>query len=448
MSFFIKNKRKNVIGSNKFAKVKKKVTSKLSKNEEITSSEDEDYLDKDVAEESSSDENETAQEKKVRLAKAYLEEIQKEEAKRLANDVDERAVSRRLKEDYLKETGRLRLSVADSYSSVDDTNASILKCREQTSITCLCITSDDKYIFSGSKNGVVVKYSIASLKKEGVIPFVKQPDPKNILGHSKSISSIAISSDNKFLVVGDESVDIHIWDPKTLKFIKKLCGHKGGITGLCFRKDTHTLYSCSKDRTIKVWNLDEMSYVETLFGHQDVVTSIDALYKDRLASCGGRDLRIFKITEETQLIFNGHEGNIDCVKLINEENFLSCGDDGQICIWSVMRKKPLCVIKNAHGSEPINGQPLWINTVTSFVNTDLVASGSRDGYVKLWKLENSFKTAKLCLEIPIVGFVNAMSFTSDGTKLVIGVSREHRFGRWTTEKSAKNVIMVIPFNKK
>lgn len=64
MSFFIKNKRKNVIGSNKFAKVKKKVTSKLSKNEEITSSEDEDYLDKDVAEESSSDENETAQEKK------------------------------------------------------------------------------------------------------------------------------------------------------------------------------------------------------------------------------------------------------------------------------------------------------------------------------------------------------------------------------------------------
>lgn len=73
-----------------------------------------------------------------------------------------------------------------------------------------------------------------------------------------------------------------------------------------------------------------MAYVETLFGHQDGITAVDALYKDRAITAGGRDntLRFWKITEESQLIFNGHNGSIDTVRLINEEHFVSGGDDG------------------------------------------------------------------------------------------------------------------------
>lgn len=41
-------------------------------------------------------------------------------------------------------------------------------------------------------------------------------------------------------------------------------------------------------------------------------------------------VRIWKITEESQLIYNGHRGSIEDVKLINDENFLSCGDDGYV----------------------------------------------------------------------------------------------------------------------
>lgn len=65
-------------------------------------------------------------------------------------------------------------------------------------------------------------------------------------------------------------------------------------------------------------------------GHQDAITSIDALNKERAITAGGRDnsLRVWKIPEESQLIFNGHQGSIDCVRLINEDHFVSCGDDG------------------------------------------------------------------------------------------------------------------------
>lgn len=66
------------------------------------------------------------------------------------------------------------------------------------------------------------------------------------------------------------------------------------------------------------------------FGHQTAVTSIDALSRERAITAGGSDcsLRIWKITEESQLIYNGHKDGIECVKLINDENFVSGGEDG------------------------------------------------------------------------------------------------------------------------
>lgn len=57
---------------------------------------------------------------------------------------------------------------------------------------------------------------------------------------------------------------------------------------------------------------------------------MDALTRERAVTSGGRDnsVRIWKIPEESQLVFNGHQGSIDCVRLINEDHFVSCGDDG------------------------------------------------------------------------------------------------------------------------
>lgn len=66
------------------------------------------------------------------------------------------------------------------------------------------------------------------------------------------------------------------------------------------------------------------------YGHQSAITCIDALARERAITSGGSDrsIRIWKIVEESQLVYNGHSGSIDIVKLINEENFISAGDDG------------------------------------------------------------------------------------------------------------------------
>lgn len=119
------------------------------------------------------------------------------------------------------------------------------------------------------------------------------------------------------------------------------------------------------------------------FGHQNSITSIDALSRERAITSGGFDgsIRIWKIVEESQLIFNGHSGNcIDEVKLINEENFLSCGNDGQLCVWGCLKKKPLCIVPDAHGKDETNNQSLWISSIATLLNTDLIASGTLLSY--------------------------------------------------------------------
>ena len=47
------------------------------------------------------------------------------------------------------------------------------------------------------------------------------------------------------------------------------------------------------------------------FGHEDSVTGIDSLSRDRAVTCGGRDrtLRVWKVVEESQLVFNA-QGNL------------------------------------------------------------------------------------------------------------------------------------------
>lgn len=72
------------------------------------------------------------------------------------------------------------------------------------------------------------------------------------------------------------------------------------------------------------------NFIISRFGHQSAITAIDALSRERAITSGGPDctLRFWKITEESQLIYNGHRNSIENVKFINDENFISSGADG------------------------------------------------------------------------------------------------------------------------
>merc|ERR1711890_19998 len=142
----------------------------------------------------------------------------------------------------------------------------------------------------------------------------------------------------------------------------------------------------------------------------DAITSIDCLHRERCVTSGGLDgaIRVWKIVEESQLIFRGHTEFIDSVKLLNEENFISCSNDGSLAVWHVSKRKPTHLVKEAHGLQP-NGLPNWISAIATYVNTDLVASGSCDGYIRLWQCKGNRRLIPINT-VPVPGFINWLSF--------------------------------------
>ncbi|XP_072238116.1 U3 small nucleolar RNA-interacting protein 2 isoform X1 [Leuresthes tenuis] len=400
--------------------------------------------------------DETPQEKKLRLAKLYLEQLKEEEEVKVDDDFFETdLIAGRLQEEVLEQKGKLQRLIAKDLLAPDVSEIRVLR-GHKLPITCLVITPDDKCIFSAAKDCSIIKWNIESGKKVHTIPGGRKGTEERHVGHTAHILCMAISSDGKYLATGDMNKLIMIWEAETCKHLYKFTGHKGPVSGLSFRRGTHDLYSASHDRSVKVWNVDENAYVETLFGHQDAITGLDSLSRECCVTAGGRDgtVRVWKIPEESQLVFHGHEGSIDCIQLINEEHMITGADDGSVSLWSVNKKKPLGTVKQAHGRHGDAGleQPHWVASVAALQNSDTVASGasgcSHNSQVNVWKCGQNYRGLELLFSVPVSGFVNSLKFSSSGQFLVAGVGQEHRLGRWWRLKEAKNGIYIIPLKRK
>ena len=124
------------------------------------------------------------------------------------------------------------------------------------------------------------------------------------------------------------------------------------------------------------------------FGHQDGVLGIASLFRERAVTCGARDMtvRLWKVPEESQLVFTSSPTSLDCVAMIDERRFVTGAENGlvawefvaapfnlfasTIAIWDTGRKKPIAQVQNAHG------EGNWISSVASVHFTDLIASGT------------------------------------------------------------------------
>jgi len=197
------------------------------------------------------------------------------------------------------------------------------------------------------------------------------------------------------------------------------------------------------DRSVMLWNCDEKMYIESLYGHQDMVTGMDSFLQERVVTVGGHDktLRLWKIPEESQLVFNGHKNSVlDCVSMLNEEHFVTGSQDNVLSVWHIKKKKPAITKLKAHAPNS------WISAVAGIKNTECFVSGSNGGVVKVWACAENYRSMDCIREIPVVGTVNSIQITLDSTAIVLAVGQEHKLGRWWSDKAARNRVMVYPLS--
>ncbi|KAE8884018.1 U3 small nucleolar RNA-interacting protein 2 [Phytophthora fragariae] len=394
------------------------------------------------SDESDEEHKETAQEKRLRLAKEYLGKISTQEAGDAEQSEDEDGVEARvgakLQQDALEALGKLFKKVAADYAEFEfDADSTKFLKGHRLPVTSLCLLEDGQTAFSAAKDGSLLRWDLAQQKKTKLtLPKDDVAAEKAKTDKDRCVLALAASSDGKFLASGGRDKLVRVWDVEKGQLQESFAGHRDAVSALAFRLRSHSLFSGSLDRSIKHWNLTEMGYVETLFGHQSEVNALDSLYKERVVSCGrDRSVRVWKIPEETQLVFYGNSGSMDCVKMVTDEYYVTGGDDGSLSLWFNGRKKPVCVIQNAHGGK-------WISSVAVMPRTDLIASGSSDGQIRLWQADLQARTLTAVASIPLEGFVNALCFDHKARFLLAGVGQEHRLGRWEKLK-VKNGIAII-----
>lgn len=360
-----------------------------------------------------------------------------------AEEIDREIIASRLQRDTLVSRGRAFENIAETYT---DRKFSKFHCNTPDGRvpTGCAISSDSKVVYMITKGNCVYQYALDPLRKLHTFKPTVDID---------SFCSLAVSFCGNYLVAGARSGKIVVWSVKktatayTYKQLDVLTQHRGPVLALSFSRDDLTFYSSSADRTVKIWSLEsgEALYIDTLYGHQDSVSSLSALGRETCVTVGSRDrtARLWKVTEETQLVFRGPEstgGSQDVISLIEEGAFVTGTDLGAISLWNTRKKKPLNTIQTAHeGNRPIGA-------LATHVFTDLVASGSADGYLRLWRAAPSTKELSCIRSIPLPGFINSLAWSEDGKMLAVAVGKEPRLGRWETEKSAKNQLHVFNFN--
>jgi ribosomal RNA-processing protein 9 len=171
------------------------------------------------------------------------------------------------------------------------------------------------------------------------------------------------------------------------------------------------------------------------------VYSLDCWTQEKpISASSDRTLRVWKVSDESHIVLRGHKGSIDSVRMMTEDTYLSGGQDGSLNLWKDTQKKPVSFAHKAHGEES-PGSARWIVSVASVKMSDLAASGSYDGYVRLWNANASETRSLLPLKtLAVDGFVNSLSMSSQ--IIVAGTGQEHRLGRWWRHKGSLNKVVV------
>ncbi|KAL9039218.1 MAG: hypothetical protein Q9214_004969 [Letrouitia sp. 1 TL-2023] len=551
-TFQSKRKKQKSNGITSDRKLPVKSTTRSKRDESISS---DDFEDDDKSEAAGSDrplvssdsegEDETGAERRLRLARRYLETVQEEiqEHGFDAEEVDRDLIADRLREDVAQTKGKLYRRIASEFDFPTAAKTHLRANTLTTTSVAVCLP----YIYTVSKDISLIKWEFP------IVPGPRHPDNdskasshprrakkifftqgskakagnRDYSHHTAPIFTVAASPSGQFVVTGGADKRLIVWSASDLKPLRVFTAHRDAVTGLAFRRGTNQLFSSSKDRTIKSWSLDELAYVETLFGHQDEVVDVAALAAERCVSVGARDrsARLWEVVEEKQLVFrsggrsekgkpaNRHldansgpapisysEGSIDRVAVVDEDTFVTGSDNGAISLWSIHRKKPVFTIPVAHGLDPpltpeessaeqepdpeapAPPQPRWVTALATVPYSDLILSGSWDGWVRVWKISQDKKKIEEvgavgwdhsrtrqsqvtdgdlvedgCSTQPkdqgfIQGIINDLETFERGDKgedglcVVAALGKEHRLGRWKQVRG-RNETVVFEISK-
>ncbi|CAN3358348.1 ribosomal RNA-processing protein 9 [Diutina catenulata] len=456
-------------------------------DEEISSGSDDDEQEAGSetpeAQELDSDEEfagESAADKRRRLAKQYIENLQTFEYNGDefdAKDLDNDLIAKRLQVDVAEQEGDIYKFIGTKVGQQLD--SATTKRTRMGGKWPTGVSVHYPYVYTVAKDGELVKYK---MQPRGGLTRVKFTSTKHandpLVSRRCPLSCVAASA--KFVVTGTAEGQLIIWSSENLTCLKVM-NTRGAVLSMAFRRGTDQLYAACADLKIRTFSINQFQQLEVLYGHQDAIVDISAMSRETCVSVGSRDktAMFWKIADESRLTFRGgdsvkrtnpdtefFEGSIDCVSMLDESHFVTGADNGNLSLWSLNKKKPQFTQRIAHGVQPAlepqqasaeqdsppvpPAQPYWITAVHAVPFSDMFISGSFSGEIKVWKVdaEGTMRSFELVGSVAVPGCVVEIAsceFNNNKTlEIVVLASKEHRLGRWLQSKiSGRNQLVTV-----
>ena len=238
-----------------------------------------------------------------------------------------------------------------------------------------------------------------------------------LTGHGESVT---ISPDGQTLA-GSDDKKIKLWNPKTGDFLRALIGHKKTVLSLAFSPDGQILASASRDKTIKLWNPKTGGLLRTLTGHKWPVESVAISPDGRtLISCDYKVIKFWYLKSGNLLrTIKIYFGDVANVAISPDGQTLASSNLYCINLWSLKTGDGLRAFRWHHDYDDVDNLAFSPDGQT-------LAGTYWDKTIKLWNP----KTGDLLCTLTGHGDkVEGIAFSPDG-QILASASRDKTIKLW------------------
>ena len=129
-----------------------------------------------------------------------------------------------------------------------------------------------------------------------------------------------------------------IWDYETAQYERTLKGHTGSVTSVAFSASGDLLASASADMSAKLWDMATFACTKTLRGHDHSLSAVifSPLGSDIVFTCSrDQTVKCWEVsTGYCTRTFSGHSEWVRCLSISGDGDLLASGSqDNTVIIW-------------------------------------------------------------------------------------------------------------------
>ncbi len=283
-------------------------------------------------------------------------------------------------------------------------------------VTDIAFKPGTNMLYSTGGDGKILEWNIGDLNSSF----------ETIVENQFGQKALGITPDGKYLICATDDSKILLLNLlNSVEVNKELTGHTRSVTHIAIAPDNTYFISASNDKTIRKWDLQTLEG-EIFIESDSKINTIEIAPDSKSILAGTQDGKIniwnANDTSKFHLIQNDDEIAITALKYNKSGNWLASGDArGNIKIWDSSNYKEI---------ENIVSRQSRINDIDFNIDDKLMATAYQDGVVRMWDCTN-FNNQPIELT-DHQSWALSNVFSPDGKSLVTTSKDKDRIIIWPT----------------